>query len=113
MRDLPTRLGDGRDQRSSPTCEAEIAWEQHTIRIHGRTVPTPRLTAWMGDSAYRYSGLVNEPQPWPPALADLRERLRQELGVDFNSCLANLLPRRSATRWATTPTTSPSSARGR
>lgn len=70
--------------------QTEIAWEQHTIRIHGRTVPTPRLTAWMGDSAYRYSGLVNEPQPWPSALAGLRDRLRRELGFAFNSCLANL-----------------------
>ena len=27
---------------------AEIAWEQHEITLFGRTVPTPRLTAWMG-----------------------------------------------------------------
>ncbi len=68
----------------------DICWEQHTIRLYGRTVPTPRLTAWMGDSAYRYSGIVNMPAPWPEALAELRERLRKHLGVDFNSCLANL-----------------------
>jgi alkylated DNA repair dioxygenase AlkB len=67
-----------------------IAWEQHTITLYGRTVLTPRLTSWMGDGPYRYSGIVNEPTPWPDALADLRERLRNELGVDFNSCLANL-----------------------
>jgi alkylated DNA repair dioxygenase AlkB len=70
--------------------EGGIGWEQHHIRVHGRTVPTPRLTAWMGDAAYTYSGLVNEPQPWPAALADLRDRLTAELGVHFNSCLANL-----------------------
>lgn len=23
----------------------DIGWEQHTIRLYGRTVPTPRLTA--------------------------------------------------------------------
>ncbi|HVD53165.1 MAG TPA: alpha-ketoglutarate-dependent dioxygenase AlkB [Propionibacteriaceae bacterium] len=68
----------------------EIAWEQHTITLYGRTAPTPRLTAWMGDGAYRYSGIVNVPAPWPGALAELRERLRDELDVDFNSCLANL-----------------------
>ena len=34
--------------------------------------------------------MVNEPKPWPAALAALRERLRDELGVEFNSCLANL-----------------------
>ena len=68
----------------------DIAWEQHTITLYGRTVPTPRLTAWMGDAAYRYSGIVNMPAPWPKALAELRDRLRKELGLDFNSCLANL-----------------------
>ncbi|HLL62319.1 MAG TPA: alpha-ketoglutarate-dependent dioxygenase AlkB [Propionibacteriaceae bacterium] len=69
---------------------AEIGWERHEISLFGRTVPTPRLTAWMGDVAYAYSGVVNEPKPWPPALAALRERLRTELRVGFNSCLANL-----------------------
>ena len=68
----------------------EIVWEQHAVTIHGRTMPTPRLTAWFGDGAYRYSGTLNEPAPWPTALAELRDRLRGELGVDFNSCLANL-----------------------
>jgi alkylated DNA repair dioxygenase AlkB len=68
----------------------DIAWEQQTITLYGRTVPIPRVTGWMADAAYRYSGIVNEPAPWPEALADLRERLRRELGVSFNSCLANL-----------------------
>lgn len=68
----------------------EIEWEQRTVTVHGRTHPTPRLTAWMGDRAYRYSQTVNEPKPWPPRLVDLRERLTDELGVRFNSCLANL-----------------------
>ena len=68
----------------------EMTWEQHAVKLYGRTTPTPRLTAWIGDSAYRYSGIVNEPAPWPGALAELRHRLRRELGVDFNSCLANL-----------------------
>ena len=68
----------------------QIAWEHHALTLYGRTMLTPRLTAWMGDRVYRYSGIVNEPGPWPEVLANLRERLRQELGVDFNSCLANL-----------------------
>lgn len=68
----------------------EIAWEQHDITLFGRTVPTPRLTAWMGDVAYRYSGVLNEPAPWPRSLTAIRDRLVSELGVSFNSCLANL-----------------------
>jgi len=68
----------------------EIAWERLAITLYGRTVRTPRWTAWMGDGPYRYSGIVNEPTSWPEALVELRERLHDELGVDFNSCLANL-----------------------
>ena len=67
-----------------------IAWEQHDITLFGRTVPTPRLTAWMGDAAYAYSGIVNQPVPWPDALTALRIRLAAELSVAFNSCLASL-----------------------
>ena len=69
---------------------AELAWEQHSITLYGRTTPTPRLTAWVGDAAYRYSGLVNQPQRWSPTLRELRDRLAAELDVAFNSCLANL-----------------------
>lgn len=68
----------------------EIAWEQHTIKLYGRAGLTPRLTAWMGDGPYRYSGIVNEPTAWPRALVERRERLQDELGVEFNSCLVNL-----------------------
>jgi alkylated DNA repair dioxygenase AlkB len=68
----------------------EIIWEQHAVTLYGRTTLTPRLTAWIGDSAYRYSGIVNEPAPWLDALVELRYRLRVEHGVDVNSCLANL-----------------------
>ena len=69
---------------------AELSWEQHQITLFGRTVPTPRLTAWIGDAPYAYSGVVNVPQPWPPGLAEVRDRLRVELGCELNSCLANL-----------------------
>ncbi len=67
-----------------------ISWEQLEITLFSRTVPTPRLTAWMGDAAYAYSGVVNQPQPWPRQLAALRDRVSAECGVAFNSCLANL-----------------------
>jgi alkylated DNA repair dioxygenase AlkB len=84
----PGWVGDA--DRLFTVLQKDIAWEQHAITLYGRTVPTPRLTAWMGDGIYRYSGTVNEPAPWPEALVELRERLRHQLAVDFNSCLANL-----------------------
>lgn len=69
-----------------------LAWENHRVRLFGREHPSPRLSLWIGDpeAAYRYSGILRNPMPWTPALADLRVRLAAALGVDFDSVLANL-----------------------
>ena len=66
-------------------------WEQPRLRLFGREVDAPRLSAWYGDpgASYAYSGIVHEPRPWPPAIARLRERLWEELQLSFNSVLAN------------------------
>jgi alkylated DNA repair dioxygenase AlkB len=74
------------------TLQGAIAWENHPVRLFGREHPAPRLSCWVGDdgAAYRYSGILREPSPWTPALASLRDRLCAELGVSFNSVLANL-----------------------
>lgn len=69
----------------------EVPWNQRHIRIAGKTVPEPRLSAWHGDpeAAYWYSGVDHVPVPWTPALTELRQALEQELQVTFNSVLAN------------------------
>jgi len=38
---------------------------------------------------YRYSGLIESPQPWTPPLAQVRQQLEDHLGVRFNSLLLN------------------------
>ena len=70
----------------------ELPWAVHRIRMFGRWVDSPRLSCWLGDPGtdYAYSGGTFEPLPWPPILAQLRERLAIALGVPFNSVLANL-----------------------
>lgn len=69
----------------------EIPWSQHRVRLFGRELPSPRLSAWIGDSGavYTYSRVRHQPAPWTPTLAQLRERLQAELGAQFNSVLAN------------------------
>lgn len=69
-----------------------LPWSVHRIRMFGRHVDSPRLSAWIGDAAavYRYSGADFLPHPWNDALSSLRERLQNELGMPFNSVLANL-----------------------
>lgn len=74
------------------TLTASIPWENHPVRLFGREIPAPRLSCWMGDAdaRYRYSGIDRAACAWLPAIAALRDRLRVQLGVDFNSVLANL-----------------------
>jgi alkylated DNA repair dioxygenase AlkB len=71
---------------------AAVPWETHRLRLFGREVDAPRLSCWIGDphTSYVYSGTRFEPHPWPPLLADLRERLQRICGARFNSVLANL-----------------------
>ncbi|GAB3239468.1 alpha-ketoglutarate-dependent dioxygenase AlkB [Hymenobacter seoulensis] len=70
----------------------DIHWEQQPIKLFGRDVLQPRLTAWYGDAdaRYRYSGLQLEPQPWTSALLRLREQVELAAGTGFNSVLLNL-----------------------
>ncbi len=69
---------------------AEIRWERHRVRIRGRVVDCPRLSAWEGEAAYSYSGLTLRPAPWTPRVADIRRRVEAATGDAFNSVLANL-----------------------
>jgi alkylated DNA repair dioxygenase AlkB len=66
-------------------------WERLRLTLFGKAVSAPRLTAWYGDpgARYGYSGIVHEPLPWPDELGALRERLSSELGLAFDSVLAN------------------------
>lgn len=70
----------------------QLAWTRHTVRLFGRELPAPRLSAWHGDAdaGYRYSGVSHAPQPWTPALRAVRERVAGALGLRFNGVLGNL-----------------------
>jgi alkylated DNA repair dioxygenase AlkB len=68
-----------------------LAWEQYQIRIFGKKISQPRLTAWCSDPgiSYAYSGIRLPPVPWHSALGALRNRLAVELEYEFNSVLVN------------------------
>jgi alkylated DNA repair dioxygenase AlkB len=69
-----------------------IQWEQHQVKIFGRQVPAPRLSAWYGDpdARYTYSGLALEPLPWTAALRAIKTRIETVTDAHFNSVLLNL-----------------------
>ena len=71
---------------------ADLAWRQESIRIAGRLVAQPRLSAWYGDpeAHYRYSGLSLSPSPFTSDLEELRGRVEGAAGARFNAVLCNL-----------------------
>ena len=88
----PTWLSAAEADRFLERLRRECDWRQHEVRIAGRHVACPRLSAWHGDTdaVYGYSGSRHVPAPWTPALAELRRRVEHATGSRFNSVLANL-----------------------
>jgi len=68
-----------------------IQWREETIRMFGKWVLQPRLTAWYGDEGvtYSYSGRKMEPEKWTPALELLKKKVELQLKTPFNSVLLN------------------------
>jgi alkylated DNA repair dioxygenase AlkB len=70
----------------------DVNWQQEHIRIMGKTIPLPRLTAWYGDEGryYTYSGITMPAAPWISPLLRSREVAQQLADAPFNSVLCNL-----------------------
>jgi alkylated DNA repair dioxygenase AlkB len=70
---------------------AEVPWRSEEVVMWGRRVPQPRLTAWYGDAGrgYAYSGLCLQPMAWTPVLLDIKARVEEIAGANFNSVLLN------------------------
>lgn len=68
----------------------DVDWRQESARIMGRTVPLPRLTAWYGDAAYRYSGIDHPARPWLADVLALKGAAEAHAGTPFNAVLLNL-----------------------
>ena len=68
-----------------------VKWQQEEIKLYGRTIPLPRLTAWFGDAGknYMYSGITVKPEPWTPTLLEIKNRIEEVSNVTFNSVLLN------------------------
>lgn len=70
---------------------AEVPWEQTSMLIDGKRVVTPRLTAWIGDqdSDYSIKGSQTRPLAWRMDLLDIKRRVEQTAGINFNGVLLN------------------------
>lgn len=70
----------------------DIDWKQEPIKLFGKAVMQPRLTAWYGDAdkSYGYSGITMQPMPWTTLLLQLKQKAEAIAGQGFNSALLNL-----------------------
>ena len=68
-----------------------VRWKQEPIKIFGREVMQPRLTAWYGDGdkPYSYSGITMQPEAWTPALELIKNRIEELSGTRYTSALLN------------------------
>jgi alkylated DNA repair dioxygenase AlkB len=66
-------------------------WRQDAMKIYGKQVPLPRLTAWYGEpeARYVYSGIDNVPLPWTAALLEVKHAVEAPSRVTFNGVLLN------------------------
>jgi alkylated DNA repair dioxygenase AlkB len=71
---------------------ARTPWREEEILMFGKKVMQPRLFSWHADPGveYKYSGLRLRPEPWTDLLQELRVRIAQATGGDYNSVLLNL-----------------------
>ncbi|WP_298246405.1 alpha-ketoglutarate-dependent dioxygenase AlkB [uncultured Christiangramia sp.] len=67
-------------------------WRQDHIKMFGKEILQPRLTALFSDNnnAYTYSGLTMHPELFPTYLTVIKERCEKICEKSFNACLANL-----------------------
>ena len=72
-------------------CRETLPWQQLQIKLMGKEIPQPRLTAWYSDPGvhYTYSGLTLHPTEWHPLMQELRERVEEFALMTFNSALLN------------------------
>jgi alkylated DNA repair dioxygenase AlkB len=71
--------------------QREVPWRQEPIRIFGREVMQPRLTAWYAGPGvrYGYSGIELRGEPWSPLLLGIKARAEEVSGQAFNGALLN------------------------
>lgn len=80
------------DADSALEAASRESYLQEKITIRGRTHDVPRLTRWYSrdGSRYTYSGIAMSPQPYPPYIEHVSDRVCQHTGLSFNSVLVNL-----------------------
>ncbi|MBN3522009.1 alpha-ketoglutarate-dependent dioxygenase AlkB [Algoriphagus lutimaris] len=70
----------------------EIEWRNDEAIIFGKKIITKRKVAWYAENPfeYTYSNSTKTALPWTKELLELKNKVEEETGETFNSCLLNL-----------------------
>lgn len=87
----PNFFDDQSSRKYFAELKNEIPWQQKSIKIFGKSVNEPRLTAFYGDESkvYTYSGLKLTPLSWTSNLASIKEKIETKIQHKFNVVLLN------------------------
>ncbi|MBE9011587.1 alpha-ketoglutarate-dependent dioxygenase AlkB [Pseudanabaenaceae cyanobacterium LEGE 13415] len=86
----PDLFGRAEADRLYADLLSQIKWQQDHLKIYGKDVPLPRLTAWYGEKQYTYSGIEMQPRSWTEALLQIKSCIEPLSNTRFNSVLLNL-----------------------
>ena len=88
---LPGFVPAGEADRLLDHCLTDLDWRRARLRMFGREVNEPRLTACHGDAGteYRYSGVTRRSAGWTELLGRVARMTAERLRVPFNFVLAN------------------------
>ena len=68
----------------------QIEWQQEPIKMLGKLVLQPRLTAYYGEKPYTYSGVTMKPKLWQNTLLQIKDKIEGLTNIEFNAVLLNL-----------------------
>lgn len=85
-------LPPSRATSSLKNLQQQVLWQRDTVKVYGKEHPVPRLHQWYGDpgTAYTWSGITMQPQPWSDELVKLRRAVERATRRPFDSVLVNL-----------------------
>jgi len=89
---LPNFFPKGESDSFFKTLQTNIEWKQEGMKMYGKDLKFPRLTAWYGDNdkPYSFSGITLNPKKWTKEILDIKDKIEPMCEVIFNSVLLNL-----------------------
>ena len=68
-----------------------VKWRSEKIKMFGKEIVTKKRIAWYADEgkSYTYSGSTFHPIQWNEVLLEIKKRVEQYIGFEFNSVLLN------------------------